>query len=267
MTNQNEIAKPDEQELKFVLEDNTSGVISIDDVADQYDPNTSMRIEQSTRNPFAGYPSRIIEARFYPRNPILDNMTRDDLLQYCVRNELFHKEWIIQKGIPPNAKDQHEKVLSIRTEWKKEKILSFIDRKQTHRFPSHYLVFCNLPPTKPGLARSIPVKSWITRRFRSVWFDMSWPLPTPEDPYRKGEPNKCAIVDDDSMRAQLFFIREPKSGKVVQRQLADGIPAFHLLTNDAAQSLPILRRIFVNGTKGSPDLQAWEKEFGLPEMN
>jgi len=257
-----------EEKIDDMVETKAPGVLSIDDVADQYDPNTTVQMERAAQNPFAGYPIKIIEARYYPRDPQLDAMSLNDLLQYCTRNELFHREWIVQRGLLPNSKDQHERVIGIKTDWKKEKILQYIDRRQTHRFPSHHLVFCNLPPTKPGLPRIFPVKSWITRRFRSVWFDLAWPLPTPEDPYRIGDPFKCAIVDDDSMRAQMFFMREPRTGKVVMRTMTKGVPTYHLLAGDGPISLPILRRIFTNGTKGSADLQLWGKEFGgIPDLD
>ena len=242
-----------------------SSVLSIDDISDQFDPGATVRLEQESRNPFADYPVKLIEARYYPRNQLLDQMSKDDLLKYCISNEFLAKEWLIKRGIPKDSKDQHEKILGIETSWQADKVRGFIDSKETHTFPSHHLVFCNLPPTKPGVPRMLPFKSWITRRFRMIWFDLQWPMPTREDPYRVGKHNQCAIVDDDSIRAQMFFERQVKTGAVIPK-MNGKLPMFSLLRDDATKSLPILRRIFANGTKGSADLRLWEREEGkLPE--
>jgi len=242
-------------------------LLSIADIAGQVDPSASMAgIERQARNPFANYPVRLVEARYFPRDKALDDMSKEELLQYCIRNELFADEWRITRGIFPKSKDQHEKILEIKTDWEEGKIVSFIDARQTHTFPAHHLVFTNIVSPKPGLAHMQPVKSWITNRYRMIHFHMPWPLPTPEKPYAKGKPNQCAIIDDDSIRAQLFFVREVRTGKVIPNK--DGNRAkYFLLKDEAEKSLAILRRIYDNGTKGSPDLRLWKKEEGeLPEV-
>jgi len=258
---------PEAQEEGNFVPIASSGTITVDDISDQFDPTASVNLEQQSRNPFADYPQKLIEGRFYPRDHRLDEMKKSDLLQYCIRNEYFAKEWTIRKGIPPNTKDQHEKILGVETSWDDTRIRSFIDRKETHVFPSHHLVFCNLPPTKPGVPRIFSYKSWLTKRFRAVWFDLPWPMPTVEEPYRMGDPLKCAIVDDDSIRAQMFFMRQVKTGKVIMRMASKGFPVFGLLRDDGTRSLPILRRIYTNATRGSADLRMWEREEkGLPEL-
>lgn len=244
------------------------GVVSIDALNDTIEQNPGLAA-RGARNPFSDYPVRLIEARYYTRDPRLDEMKKGELLDYCIRNEYFSREWVVDRGVKPMDKDQHVRVLQIKTDWDADQIRAFIDSKETHTFPSHHLVFCNIPGPKPGVPYGIALKSWITKRFRRVWFDLQWELPTPENPYREGEPNKCAIVDDDSIRAQLFFTREVKTGKVIPRRIGNGRDSmymFSLLGGDAARSLEILRNIYTRGTRGSADLQLWEREGGLPSL-
>jgi len=243
-------------------------VVSIDEITDNVDFNAGT-LERQGRNPFAGYPIRLIEARYYPRDPLLDQLSRDELIQYCIRNEFFSRQWIVKKGIDPTSEDKHKKVMNIKTDWKKEEILRFIDSKQTHTFPSHHLVFIKVPSPKQGVPYMYPAKSWYSKRFERIWFDLQWPMPTPEDPMREGMPNQCAIVSDDSIRAQMFFRRQVKTGKVIRRKVGEGngsINMFALWERDQARSLEILRDIFLRGTKGSADLQAWKREGDLPSL-
>lgn len=239
--------------------------VSMLDLSDEFDPDAGDSAERSAFNPFGNYPIRLITARYYPRNSLLDSMDETALLEYCIRNEYFHKDWHIVRGIQKDSKDQHDRILSIKTDWKREQILAYIDKRETHTFPSHHLVFTNVAPKKAGLPHAISLKSWMTRRFRMIWFDLPWPMATAENP-EPGKPNQCAVVDDDSVRAQLLYTRQPRTGKVIRRK--DGNKAsYFLLKRDQEVSLPILRKIFENGTKGSADLQRWAKEEGgLPEV-
>lgn len=243
---------------------NLSEGVSMLDLTDEFDPEGVDSGDRAAFNPFSNYPIRLITARYYPRNSLLDTMDEIALLDYCIKNEYFNREWNIVRGIDKDSRDQHEKVLRIKTDWKREQILQYIERRETHTFPSHYLVFTNMIPKKAGLPYAISLKSWITRRFRMIWFDLPWPLPTVDSP-EKGKPNQCAVVDDDSIRAQLLYTRQVRTGKVIRRK--DGNKAsFFLLKRDQETSLPILRKIYENGTKGSSDLQRWAREEGgLPE--
>lgn len=245
-----------------------SPYLSIADISDQFDPNSSnAAIRRQRRDPFADYPVKLLELRYYPRDKRLDDMGKDDLLEYCTKNSYLSKDWQVIRITPQVGKDQHERISEIRTDWDEERIRQFIDRKETHVIPSHFLVFTTFPPTKPKVPHAIALKSWITKRFRTIWFDLAWPLPSPDDPYLEGEPYKCAIVDDDSVRAQMFFVRQVKTGKVIPRQNGQN-SAYFLLKDDAKESLPILERIYTNATRGSADLRLWEKEEGsLPSVD
>jgi len=253
----------------FVSKDNALGM---DDLADQFDESGigMDQFRERAKNPFTGYPVRLVKARFYPRNPIMDRMSKEDLIQFCIRNLLFHKDWVVQRGFDVKGKDQHEMILNVDVPngWDADKIREYIDRRQTHTFPSHHLVFTRHRPTKPGVPHAIALKSWFTKRPAMIWFNLAWPLPTPENPYEQGEPMRCQLVDDDSVRAQLFFVRQRVTGKVISRKIGQDSKSdsYFLLKDDQARSAPLLERIFRAGTRGSATMKDWEKTGGLPEL-
>lgn len=253
-----------------VVETPFDNTLSVDDIVNQYDPSVDMKgIGEKGRHPFAGYPVKLIKARYYPKNPAIDLMKKDELVQYCIKNEFFHKDWRITRQIVATDLDKHPKVTKVEmpNEWDADRIRRYIDSKETHTFPSHWIVFTNIAPRKKEVPHSLSIKSWITKRFRVVRFNLPWPLPTPQRPYDAGQPNKCTIVDDDSIRAQLFFKRQVKTGKVIPNMLGDTTtPAYFLLTGDYQQSSIILRNIFENGTRKSAALRQWEREGGIPEI-
>jgi len=244
------------------------GVLSIDDLIEQYDPDGDKASERKARDPFADYEQSLVMARKYPKNPQLDQMDKAELLNYCIEANIFKKGWVVRRGKTPETFDRTI-VKEVKTDDSKEQILAYIDKRETVKFPAHWLVFTNLSNRNPALPWSRGVKSWYTNRFESCAFEMQWPLPTPLDPYRKAEKlNACAIIQDDSVRAQLFFMIQPAKGKVIRRMNGDK-NAFVLLKTEE-KSIAILERIFTAGTKGAAeykDLRLWEKHFkGLPEI-
>jgi hypothetical protein len=259
-----------------------SNVISMKDADADFDPSVDIgRVGSRAANPFApeNYDIKLLKVRYFPRNPDLDIMKKTELLEYCIKNELFADGWkVIHSEASKDAMFKYPvtsiNITKAKETWSLEKIREFIDITETHFVPAHWLVFTNLPPTKrwespkqPGVAHTIALKSWITKRHQNIWFEMAWPLPTPENPYTQGKPQKCAIVDDDSIRAQLLYIRQPRTGAVVPREV-NGISSYFLLSKEMDKSSNILRNIFTRGTKGSKDLQKWGKEMkgGIPNL-
>lgn len=239
------------------------GVLSIADLEDQFKEGGDKQAAKKTKDPFFGYKQTLVSARRYPKNPQLNQMSRDDLLRYCINNVIFKKGWVLDRGKTP---DTHEMIVvkAIKTDDSREEILKYIDKRESITFPAHWLVFTTLTNQNPGLPHSLGLKSWYTNRFESVAFEMQWPLPTPSDPFRVAEKkNICTLVSDDSVRAQLLFMNKPVTGEVIRRQ--NGSNDAYYLLRLANDSIPILEKLYYNGTKGAndyADLRLWEKESG-----
>ncbi len=267
------LAADDERDMvgPVIQEDDTLDMDELSEDFSESSPGMD-QFREAARNPFTGYPIKLIKARYYPRDPLIDRMSKEDLTQFCIRNEFLHRSWVVRRGFDKQDKDQHERILGIEMDgWDADRLRQYVDQRQTHTFPSHHLVFTRIKPPKPGVPHIIAMKSWFTKRHRSIWFDLQWPMPTPENPYQKGDPMRCAVVDDDSLRAQLFYTRQHITGKIISRKIGNDskIDSYFLLRkpqDDQARSAPLLHRIFEQGTRGSKLLQDWEKDGGLPDL-
>lgn len=225
--------------------------------------DTSLKAEKEAKSPFADYPQLLLEVFLRPPNPGLERWDKADLLMWCMKNDIYHRDWTLKRDVV-SKRDEHLMVKGITTDWSADKIRQWIFGRLTRRVPSHWVVFNLSGDTKPGLAHSRGVKSWITKRFMDCTFDLQWPLSTPRDPYVIGRENQCCVVDDDTVRAQLFYVRKAVTGEVIRRCIdppKNRQPMYGLFKRDAP-ALVILERIYRNGTKGSGALRQWAKEAG-----
>lgn len=240
------------------------GGLTVDDLVRELEEGPGGDYERrSPFDPFAGYPTRYIEVRYRPRWKRLDKLPKDGLLQYCLGQNIMAKEWVVTPvDIPSTQKDQRPRFI-IETDWDKDKILAWIDKKELHTIPAHWLVFSRVEAKRIDTPHTRPMKSWITNVHTSISFHLSWPLADRANPYREGKPNQCTIVADDTLRARLMFVRQLVTGATRIRRLYEGGPyMYYLLDREMNYSLPILRNIYTAGTKGSKALQQWEREEG-----
>jgi hypothetical protein len=120
-----------------------------------------------------------------------------------------------------------------RCDLKQQGLLEWIESRETLTFPTVSVVFCRYR-RKPATPYSRAIRSFVDHKVHDVIFDKEWRL-------RDGKklPGWFAIVQDHTVRAQIFFRFDPKKkGKmIVDRR-------FTLLKGDQRQ-LELLREVFL----------------------
>lgn len=225
--------------------------------------DASLRMEQQAKSPFAGYDQLDLEVYERPLDPLIERWDKADLLQYCMRNDITHKEWTVKRDLA-SKRDEHLITKEIKTTWSADEIRTWLFRKLLKRIPSHWIVFNLAGDTKPGVPHSRSIVSPVTKRFHGCEFDVSWPMATPKDPYYQGTPNRCCVVDDDYVRAALMYINKPVTGEVIRRCIdppKNRQPWYGLFKRDAP-ALLILEKIYRERTRPNAALRQWEREQG-----
>ena len=208
--------------------------LTFDDLDDEEDELDLSELLTKRSHPFANYNSRIIRQRIVPKDPALDHMDVEDLLEYCRVRKMFHpRKMVVRTKKDPDNK--YAKITSIEKNLfkKKQDIRDWIEENETITFPTVAVVFCR-HRKKKTVPYSRVVKSYVDNAFHDTVWDHEWWLPN-----GKKRPGWFAIVQDHTVRAQLIFRFDPKRrGRLVIDK------RFTFLKDDNRQLEP-LREVFL----------------------